>query len=140
MSTMITELATVCGSLPGYAVQAQAADMLVTVTLPDGRHQSVKVQTRQGPSDPLPVLWLQSRSALLTDPAVVRDALRRNAGPGRAGFALDLSVTPPALDVVCGLAADPQALPVNDFLSALHEVAALADHVESRLGHGKDQF
>lgn len=140
MATIISELAALCGVVPGYAVQTQAADMLVTVTLRDGRQQLVKVQTRHDPQDPLPVLHLQSRAAVVTSPAVVRDALRRNAGMSRAAFALDLSLKPPALDVVCGLPVDPLALPVNDFLNALHEVATLADRVESRLARGEDRF
>lgn len=58
----------------------------------------------------------------------------------RTGFALDTSVKPPALDVICGLVVNPAALPVQDFLDALYSVATFADHVESRNGDGIDRF
>jgi hypothetical protein len=140
MATIISELGIVCAGIPGYHVQVQAGDMLVTVPTGDGRRQTVKVWTRQRPEDPAPVLRLLSRAAVVRSHTVVRDALRLNAGPGRAAFALDVATNPPALDVVCGLIVDPQALPVNDFLNALHEVATLADRVEEKLTSGADQF
>jgi hypothetical protein len=138
MATLISELAGVCAAMPGHAVQLQAADMLVTLALPGGRQQTVKVQSRQ--DNGIVMLRLQSRAGLLTRPSVVLDALRRNTSITRAGFAMDASVRPPALDVVCSLPANPQELPVNDFLHALHEVAVLADHVEQSLSKGGDQF
>src|SRR4051812_49088857 len=98
MATIISELGAICAGVPGYNVQVQAADMLITLTLTGGRQQIVKVWTCQAPDESL-VLRLQSRAAFVKSHTIVRDALRRNAGMTRAAFALDTNVNPPVLDV-----------------------------------------
>jgi hypothetical protein len=139
MSTVITELGNLCARIPGCRVHLQAADMLVTVPLDGGRQQTVKVWTQQKPADPQPVIRLQSRARIVRGHSAVRQALLANASQARVGFALDTGVNPPALDVVCGLTLDGTELPVADFLDALVQTAATADHVEAAGGAG-DQF
>ena len=140
MATLISELGAICARAPGYEVQVQEAEMLITVGLLGGRRQVVKVWNCGLPDDLGPVLRLQSRAAVVSNHTIVGEALRRNARIARASFALDTSVNPPVLDVVCGLVINPPEVPVNVFLEALHEVAVLADRVEEKLAHGEDKF
>jgi len=124
-------------SCNGIAVRYQAADMIVELPTGGGRRHAVKVQSRRLPGTNGHVLWLQSRAALVSQPKIVRKALRENGGLSEIGFALDVTVEPPSLDVVCGVIA--QGVTVEELLDALQKVSWAASAIDARVAAG-DHF
>jgi hypothetical protein len=118
----------------GFVVQWQAADMIVELPSGGGRRHAVKVQTWRLPGTSVHALRLQARAALVSEPSMIRKALKENAGMADVGFALDASVDPPSLDVVYGLIAEGAT--VSELVDALVKVAFAASVVDSRIASG----
>ena len=139
MPSLIEELGQGLRNYSNVVVQMQPAQMLVTLPTGNGRRQTVRVWARQLPgTNGGHVVRLQSRCGLVRTPAMVSKALRGNASAALPGFALDLTVDPPALDVVCGLVAE--GISVAELVDALRRVAVAADTVEASISGGTDRF
>ena len=137
MATVIEELGQLLSRAKGIQVTYQAADMLVTMSVGNGRKQTVMVTTQRGHHGAYSLIRLRSRVSAIAEPKMVRDALRANTGLSLGGLALDTSTSPPALDMIYSIIADN--MNINTFVSALQRVARRADDLERRLC-GTDQF
>lgn len=137
MPTLIEALGQSLVQAPGLQVQYQAAVMLVTLPVGQGRTQTVKVSTLQARHGAGVVVRLQSRACAAQHAAVVSGALRANGNLEWGGLALDTSTNPPVLDVVYQMIGEE--LDMDDFLKALQHVANYADSIE-RATSGRDHF
>jgi hypothetical protein len=134
MPSLMEELGQSLRSYKGIVVQYQAADMIVELPVSGGRRHTVKVQTLRLPGSNGHVLRLQSRAALISQPRIIRKALSENGGTAAVGFALDATVDPPSLDVVCGLIAE--GVTVGELLDALQKVSEAASAIDARVAAG----
>ena len=134
MASLIEELGHSLRNYTGIVVQYQAADMIVELPAGDGRRHTVKVQTRRLAGTLGHVIRLQARAALVSKPSIIRSALRENSGISTVGFALDATVDPPSLDIVCSLIAE--SVSVGELVDALQAVAAAASAIDAKVAAG----
>lgn len=111
--------------------------ILITLQVAGNRRQAVKVTLKQAPTDLGHVLCLQSRAGTAQSPQAVRTALTANNRLSLGGLCLDISTSPPSIDVVYNLVANQ--LDFDEFLMALQIIAHHADGIERRTV-GNDEF
>ena len=139
MDSVISALAERLKASYGLDITRGESEMLVSIALPGGRRQIVKVMTVSSPVDGYYsfVLRFQSRACTARNAIMVAGALERNAGPHIYGLGLDTSVQPEAIDVLYHCVIDPADVTV--VYNAIVHVATRADYIEQKTG-GDDVF
>src|SRR5262245_43798839 len=122
MPTLIEELDKLLRRVQGLPLQIESTpeEMLVTMTVGQGRTQTVRVWTQPSKANGQFAIRFQSRACPARNHQVVRNALKTNAGADVSSFALDTTTNPPVIDVVYSLAAE--LVDFNEFLAALQQV------------------
>jgi hypothetical protein len=111
-------------------------EMLVTLQLPAGRRQTVKVTVFASRFANGIVLRLRSRAFLPRNPKDIAGALRANNEISLAGFLLDSEDSTYVVETTYTLV---EPIDSDEFVIALEHVAQLADSLEQRAG-GEDVF
>jgi hypothetical protein len=136
VATLIQELGKLI-ERSGIPVQCGENEMLITMSMKNGRKQTVKIHSVRNRYGTYSVLRFQSRVCIAQGAAMIRAALKANADSDYGGYALDTTVTPGMIDIVHGYVITPQCewIP-SDVFTAIQRLAAFADDMEQRVMGG----